>query len=636
MTKLSFIGDISTLADGIYILKDDLKFTICDDGFPVHLNRHSQNTLTVSRKGNEASISFRDNIHFFRALGILLQNLPGGQDFTITEPVIFDTNGVMFDVSQGNSVMNVQHVKFFMRRMAVMGLNMLMLYTEDSYDVDKWEYFGYMRGRYTQKELKELDDYAFALGIELIPCIQTLAHLAEALKWPCFSDMRDDEDTLLVGYEKVYQFIEDMIVSASRPLRTKRIHIGMDEAWRLGQGMYLLKNGYTPKAKIMLQHLNRVMEITNRLGLKPMLWSDMFFRACSKTEDYYDSNLVITQEIINNYPKNAQLVYWDYYHDDVSFYEDFIQRHKQFGTVPIFAGGIWTWTSFSPNWAKTFSTTNAALTACKKENVREVFATVWGDDCTECNIDTNLLGMQLFAEHGYSYQLDMNKLEERLYFTTGIRLNEILQLNYMDEVPGTEKGNKKNFNATKILMWQDILCGLFDKDIEGLELNKHYERLGKKFEEYSRNPSDFSEAYLFYSKVASVLAIKAELGLRIKAAYDRQDRAELLHYAEKVLPELLARITDLKNYHRMIWMKTNKTLGWETFDLRYGTVMNRIDTAIFRLKEFCAGKISNIEELDEPRRYYFGEPNLKERNSFASIASASRFSFYILPPVNPA
>lgn len=209
MIKLSLIGDVSQLAEGLAILKDDLKITICDEGFPIHLSRHSQKIIAVSRKGDQAFIAYRDNIHFFRALGLLLEKLSDGKDFSLTEPVMFDTNGAMFDVSQGNSVINLSHVKFFMRRMAVMGLNMLMLYTEDSYDVEGWEYFGYMRGRYTQEDLKELDNYAYILGIELIPCIQTLAHLIDALKWPCFQGMRDDEDTLLVGSEKVYKFIED-------------------------------------------------------------------------------------------------------------------------------------------------------------------------------------------------------------------------------------------------------------------------------------------------------------------------------------------------------------------------------------------------------------------------------------------
>ncbi len=626
--KLNFSGDFKDAASGMHILAKEMNFYISDDGLPVNLIQKNQNALSLTKKGGQVTLIYRDKIHLFRALGLLLEKLPAGGDFELSEPIMFDTNGAMFDVSQGNSVMNTEHVKFFLRKMAVMGLNMLMLYTEDSYDVAGQPYFGYMRGRYTQADLKELDDYAFALGIELIPCIQTLAHLMDALKWPCFDGMRDDEDTLLVGEEKIYSFIEQMIAAASAPLRSKRIHIGMDEAWRLGQGQYLLKNGYQDKSVIMLNHLNRVLEITDRLGLKPMIWSDMFFRAGSKTGDYYDPELVITPEIAQAYPKSSQLVYWDYYHFDEAFYLDWIRRHKQFGTSPVFAGGIWTWTSFSPNWAKTFATTQAALSACKKENIREVFATIWGDDSTECAIDANLLGLQLFAEHGYAETFDQQKLADRFRYTTGADLDQVLELNQFDEVPGTAAGNPLNFNASKILMWQDPLCGLFDKDIEGQPLNRHYARLATTFAGYAKNASDMAEAFDFYAKLARVLAIKAELGLQLKAAYDRGDKTELERFAQAVLPELAERVRLLKNTHRDIWMRINKPLGWETFDLRYGLLLSRIDTAIFRLNQYCGGQLDAVGELLEERLYVHGEPSLSEVNNFVKIASASRFSFY--------
>ena len=110
-----------------------------------------------------------------------------------------------------------------------MGYNAVLLYTEDTYEVAGRPYFGYLRGRFSQAELRELDQYADALGIEMIPCIQTLGHMARALRWPCMEDVRDTDDVLLLDEEKTYALIEEMIVSASRPFATRRIHIGMDE-----------------------------------------------------------------------------------------------------------------------------------------------------------------------------------------------------------------------------------------------------------------------------------------------------------------------------------------------------------------------------------------------------------------------
>ena len=61
--------------------------------------------------------------------------------------------GVMIDCSR-NAVMNVPTVKRFCDIIAKMGYNTLMLYTEDTYEVDNQPYFGYLRGRYSKEEIK--------------------------------------------------------------------------------------------------------------------------------------------------------------------------------------------------------------------------------------------------------------------------------------------------------------------------------------------------------------------------------------------------------------------------------------------------------------------------------------------------
>ena len=85
--------------------------------------------------------------------------------------------GVMIDMSR-NAVMSMEGLQRFLPLLKKMGYNTVMLYTEDTYEVKDEPFFGYMRGRYSAKELCELDQYAASLGIELIPCIQTLAHLS--------------------------------------------------------------------------------------------------------------------------------------------------------------------------------------------------------------------------------------------------------------------------------------------------------------------------------------------------------------------------------------------------------------------------------------------------------------------------
>lgn len=105
-----------------------------------------------------------------------------------------------------------------------------MLYTEDTYEISGEPRFGYQRGRYSQAELRELDAYAASLGMELVGCIQTLAHLEQIRRWPDYQAVKDYESVLLVGEPKTYELIGKVLDAMGGALRSRRIHIGMDEA----------------------------------------------------------------------------------------------------------------------------------------------------------------------------------------------------------------------------------------------------------------------------------------------------------------------------------------------------------------------------------------------------------------------
>ena len=66
--------------------------------------------------------------------------------------------GVMLDCSR-NAVMLPEKVKEYADLLRKMGYNMLMLYTEDTYEIPGEPYFGYLRGRYTQAELRSISEY---------------------------------------------------------------------------------------------------------------------------------------------------------------------------------------------------------------------------------------------------------------------------------------------------------------------------------------------------------------------------------------------------------------------------------------------------------------------------------------------
>ena len=93
--------------------------------------------------------------------------------------------------------MSVDGVKKFIRQSALMGYNYLQLYTEITFEVPEEPYFGYMKGRYTKEELKEIVAYGKRFEVELVPCTQTLGHMAELFKWKQYYEVKDIERVLL-------------------------------------------------------------------------------------------------------------------------------------------------------------------------------------------------------------------------------------------------------------------------------------------------------------------------------------------------------------------------------------------------------------------------------------------------------
>jgi hexosaminidase len=84
---------------------------------------------------------------FYRVLGIFIENLNKSNEFSICEKFAFNTLGTMLDNSR-NAVMPVETVKRMIRHLALMDYDTLMLYTEDTFEVDNYPYFGYMRVRF--------------------------------------------------------------------------------------------------------------------------------------------------------------------------------------------------------------------------------------------------------------------------------------------------------------------------------------------------------------------------------------------------------------------------------------------------------------------------------------------------------
>ncbi|MGL4737238.1 MAG: family 20 glycosylhydrolase, partial [Cellulosilyticaceae bacterium] len=465
------------------------------------------------------------------------------------------------------------------------------------------------------------------------PCIQTLAHLKQTLKWEYGNSMRDTADVLLVGSEKVYDFIEAMFKTIKETFRTHRIHIGMDEAFDLGRGHSIEANGFKHHSELMTMHLEHVCDLLRKYEMAPMMWDDMFFRALAPHGDHYDLSAGVNQEVVEMVPPEISLVYWDYYHADRAFYEGALKLREAFNNPVIFAGGVWKWTGYAPNYDRTFVTSQAALASCKANGIEEVIATMWGDDGDETPIDACMLGLLLFGEHSYMDEVSDEWLDRRCQFLTGLSMEDFKSLQELDYIPGVARPNLESVNPHKFLAYQDPLLGAFDNYVKDLDLYTHYAQLGEKYAELSTKSLYYTQMFEMYSKLAYMLSLKATFGAELRQAYHADDREMLQVYIDERIPTLRTEIKEFVTALRKVWYTDCKANGFEILDIRFGGILSRLETASLRLHHYLSGELEALEELEEEllpfNLHWVQADEMVNINQYLHIASPAIFSHCI-------
>lgn len=583
----------------------------------------SNNSIRWSRDGQFLTLhadSISDALCLFgRAL-----TMPEKQTECLTSR--FSRLAAMIDLSR-NSVYTLKTMKRFLCQLALMGFNTVCLYMEDTYELPGYPYFGYRRGRYSVAEQKELDDFANALGIELVPCIQTLAHLRTAIRWQYMAPMRDTVDNLMVGQDGTVTLVEAMIAHFSKTFRSRRIHLGMDEAVSLGTGRYLRHQGYRPHREIIMEHLQITCSLCKKYGLEPMIWDDMLFRDQTPLMNYYGDSDPITPEQQAQFPDNLSFVYWDYYHDTREEYERQLKRRGCVKT--IFAGGMWKWGGWVPNFTKSFHDSMLAVEACCAHNVQEIMVTLWGDDGDETPLATVLPGLALFGLLRFDpTQPSQTDAMCRLLSDTSLSVYEAME--QLDLIPDLPEKNLEALIPHKLLLYGDMASELFMGSItnDPGRLSQYYRELSGKYAAMENGIRDSHIRHILemYRHLACALSIRCDAAVTLHDSYKSKNRADL-DAAKKKLMAFAEHVKQLHGAAVLVWSLECKGQGMEIIDLRLGGIQARCQALVQRLKLYQDGIIDTLTELDEPELPYRGilseDGHTPGREAYGEIVTAN-------------
>ena len=577
------------IKDLITALSYDYPISLTGSGIPIFFNKinSAETKFSCSINCNAITIDYSNTTAAARAIASALANIE------CTETTTFKTLGIMLDVSRG-MVMKVDHLKKWFRILALAGYNLVMLYTEDTYQLPDEPFFGRFRGAYSAEEIKELDEYAKKLGIELVGCIQTLGHMEQILRWKtAYHDITDTPLELLAEEEKTYKLIEKMVTFWAENLTSRRIHIGMDETQTLGRGNFLNFHGYKNPFDIFNSHLDRVNEICSKKKLKPLIWSDMYFRFGNPNHLYYDYEKPLDKDVMAKVPKNVSLVYWDYYHSDETIYKNMIARHREHGFDPIVASGHLTWNTLWYNYQYSKNTVPPCIKVCQEENVKELFFALWGDDGAYCCFDSVFYGLMESAE--LAYKADVSFFNKRF--------NAICKASF-DASQAASKFDYLYYNPA-FFIWDDpILCIYFDEMVK---------RYGENFVDTAKEKcltfidsiakyadetqaGDFNYLILFHQLALKKILFQQEL----KTYYKSKDLNMLSILAQEKIPELINLTKQFNLQFRQQYLRYSKPFGLDRIQLRNGGQIARLEEAKIRIEEFVNLEIASIPELEQP------------------------------------
>lgn len=577
--------------------------------------------LAVESDGKSVTLTWAAPIQFYRAVSLIPLPLTA---CSIREKARFQSSGIMFDCSR-NAVLKPQALRFFFRKMALMGLNLGMMYTEDTYEVPGQPFFGYKRGRYTYDELKALDDYASLFGIELCPCIQTLGHLKRILHWPAYHHLRDNDEVLLADLDETYELLDQMIHAATAPYRSKRIHLGMDEAYGVGLGAHLARYGYEDPHSVIGRHLSRVLGICDKYGLRAMMWSDMYFHLDGRN---YHSPGLPSEKAKAAVDPRITLMYWDYYQPKEEAYADALYKHAQFPAPTVFAGGIWTWIGPAPDYPTTLQNTVSGLTACAKANIPLALATAWGDNGGECNLTAALLGLQLYGELTFRPDYDEDELARRFRRCCHADAQAFLDLSLLNYMPGMKDNPSDPVNACKFMLYQDPLIQLFEADTAGYAMAEHFGSLVTRYARYALENPDYALLFDFYTALANALALKCVWHEQAGDAVRSRNREQAAALADGI-PATVEALDTLRVVWRRLWESTNKPNGFEIIEVRMGGIAARMATAGEKMRAFALGQVDTIPELEEQALITKRRPNgsIICTNTMDEIATPGRIDY---------
>ena len=284
--------------------------------------------------------------------------------------------GFMLDVSR-TRVPTQAELLALVRALGRLRVNQLQLYVEHTFAFRGHEDAWKDASPLTPGEIRELDDACTAVGIELVPNLNTFGHMERWLRHPRYRAMAECPEGWihpLTGQFKEFpgtlrpdqasvDFAGALLDDLLPNFRSRQVNIGGDEPWELGQGFSKQAVAEHGKHRVYLDHLKKLCALGRDRGRTVQFWGDILLE-----------DLALAQDA----PADAVPVVWGY--DAGHPFKEQCGRLRELGRAYFVAPGTSAWQSFTGRLDNALTNQAEAVGAAVRHEARGILLTTWGDN----------------------------------------------------------------------------------------------------------------------------------------------------------------------------------------------------------------------------------------------------------------
>jgi hexosaminidase len=287
--------------------------------------------------------------------------------------------GVMLDVSRCR-VPSLDTLKALFAQLAGWKINHVELYLEHTFAYAGHKVVWRNASAYTAEELRELDDFAHAVGIELTGQQNCLGHMERWLKYQRYRPLAISPDGFVAPWgEKrgpstadpdnaaTLALARDLFGQLLPNLRSRRAHVGLDEPWELA----------SERSGSWITYLKALRDAPELADHQVLVWDDV---------------LVHNPELLADIPDNVTICDWGY--EAAQPFDERAAELKTMGLPFWLCPGTSAWNTVAGRWTNAVTNIASACTAAVANGGEGVMVTDWGD---QGHIQHHVVSHPMFA-----------------------------------------------------------------------------------------------------------------------------------------------------------------------------------------------------------------------------------------------